>query len=296
MPRGAKILSLAIVGCLVLLAVVLGATRGGEPSEAPRAADGQVVFDGDFDTGDLSQWQRIGSVQQQAPGRVQVVRSPTDRSRFAARFEIRPGDNAGAFPGQRRNRTEVGCTTLGTTCVPGGQEQVGDERYFGWSTYFPSDGYPFYEPGPDVPDGEKWQLIMQLNRSGTTPPISVGVVDDQLALIATDLESRFTYLYRGPLVRDRWHRFVLRVMHSPDPSVGYVELWLDGRQVTPRTAVATMRQEVDGVAVESGGTPRPNTPKLGIYRYVGTPTRQVLFHDSFRIGTTRASVDPSARR
>lgn len=278
---------------LLLCALAL-CLAGGVFTSAGYAAGPDVLFNGDFDTGDLSQWNSVGFPERQAPDRIRVVGAPTDRSSRAGRFEVRPGDNAGAFAGTRRNRAEVGCTYLATACVPeSGPDQVGQDVYFGWSTLFPQAEFPVFNP-PSFFDGQKWQIIMQLNRSGSTPPISVSVVGNELTLLSTSLTSRFTYLYRAPLRRDHWYRFALRVFHSPDPGVGFVEFWIDGKLVTPRTYVPTMRQNVGGVAVDEGGTPVPNTPKLGLYRQVDTPVTQVVYHDNFKLGRTRAAVDPSA--
>ena len=62
----------------------------GAPSSGVR---GPLLFLGDFETGNLSQW---STFQSQAPDRIQVVQARVRRGRYAARFLVREGDMAAA--------------------------------------------------------------------------------------------------------------------------------------------------------------------------------------------------------
>jgi hypothetical protein len=86
------------------------------------------------------------------------------------------------------------------------------------------------------------------------------------------------------LTFDSWIDFTFNVMWSPNPAIGFVQVFMDGQQVVPITHLATMYPN-DGVFV-----------KQGIYR---APSDRVstLYEDAIRRGATKAAVQlPSRRR
>jgi hypothetical protein len=227
----------------------------------PTSSYAVVLWRGDFETGDISQWTRA---QQVSPARLRVVDSPVRQGRYALRAEVVQGDNPINASG---NRNELVRMT---------NESEGDERYYGWSTLFPED-YPFTAT---------WQLFTQWHHSGSNgaPPVrfilgcSAGDCGVPLPDTMFFIVNGQNLWLEGPVTRGEWHNFALHVKWSSNPNVGFVELWYDGRLVVPKRHVATLFP---------GQT---NYLKQGLYRDASTRPTQVVYHDGFTIGTTLDDV------
>jgi len=238
-----------------------------------RGPSSGLLFSGDFETGDLSQWE---SAQSANPGRIAVVTGPRVQGRYAGRFEVRSGDVAAAGTGSG-NRAEVLARRQdGNGAWP---DSEGSERYYGWSTYFPSN-YPVVRG---------WQTFVQWKNKGPgSSPLAMGVYNGRIRLQAKTRGGPATKLSKEPLVRGRWQRFVLHVKWSPDPRVGFVELWHNGRKVVRRRYRPTMYRERDGRVL-------PNYLKQGLYRSSGILRPQIVYHDGMRVGLSFGDVAPEAR-
>ena len=189
------------------------------------------------------------------------------QGRYAARFEVRPGDNnvAGSGTGER---THVYIGTATTDSVEG------REQYWAWSTYIPPDF--------TAPMGG-WNSFVGFHHTGTTG-------GGNIAFSVNDM-SRIMFLARGgafdnpirkdytlaPLTKGRWYDFVLHIKWSSDPSVGFVEVWLNGSRVVPKTITPTLYVG-QGVYL-----------KMGYYRAAYDQTT-VIYHDGMRRGSTYEEV------
>lgn len=228
----------------------------------PSQSSASVLWRGDFETGDISQWTRA---QQVSPDRLQVVESPVREGRYALRAEVRNGDNPIGASG---HRNELVLMT---------NETEGDERYYSWSTLWPED-YPFYPT---------WQLFTQWHHSGPSgaPPVRF-VLGCSAADCGQPMPDTMFFIVSGQgiwtekVVPGKWHDFVLHVKWSSNPQTGFVELWYDGNLVVPKQSVATLFP---------GQT---NYLKQGLYRDAATQPTQVVYHDGFTIGTTLEDVMP----
>jgi hypothetical protein len=110
--------------------------------------------------------------------------------------------------------------------------------------------------------------------------------DGRIELRRDDVYN-YDRVWSEPLVRNRWIDFTVRVKWSKDPSVGFVELWADGRRQTfsdgrSRLAMATIQDDQD--VVESIAT---NYRKLNMIKEPVT-----ILHDAVKIGTSYAAVQP----
>lgn len=221
------------------------------PSPAP-AGDGSIVWRGDFDTGNLSQWD---VAQRVASDRIQLTTSPRRQGSHAARFEVRSSDSIGDTAPRAEVAAELG-------------EREGDERYYRWYTYwdpsFPtnySNSFVTFtqwrstDESGSMTSFMQWGDRIELRRDGTR--------------------------WSAPLVKGVWHEFVYHVKWSPDARVGFIELWYDGQLVLPKTHVRTM--------AGSPGRAVGNYVKQGLYKSEEIPTG-VLYHDGFVAGTSLAAV------
>lgn len=225
------------------------------PAPAPvPAVPSRVIFRGDFD-GSFS-----GFYVQSPLGRATISTAHPFTGTGAGRFEVRPGD---IEPETGSPRSEVS----GPTFNAGEEIFVRDAIRVG---------------ATDTLQGG-WQLIDQLHETawGGSPGIAVFLDPGrQLSLSAGD---RLPLFWRGPQLQvERWYDLVYRVKLSPDPSQGYVEVWLDG---VPQLLVnGTSR--VYGQTIQTSQT----YFKAGIYRSSASSGVSVVEHDNIVIGTSFAAV------
>lgn len=215
---------------------------------APTVGDWQ----GNFETGDISQWDLV---QRVASDRITISQDQVREGNYSARFEVRPGDNIG----DTAPRAELGAF-LG--------EHENEERYYRWYTYFDPSFPTSYknsfvtftqwramDESDDLTSFMVWGDKIQLRQEGTR--------------------------WSAPLVKGVWHEFIYHVKWSPDPDVGFVELWYDGELVMEKNHVNTMSGE-PGAGVQ-------NYVKQGLYKADEIPTG-VVYHDGFVTGDSFAAV------
>lgn len=225
-----------------------------EPEPEPEPSLGPISdWHGDFETGNLSQWE---VVQEVAPDRITVTHDPVRQGNYAARFEVRPGDNIGDTPPRAELATDL-------------HEKEGEERYYRWYTYF-DPSFPTEYPNSFI-TFTQWRAK---DESGAYT--SFMVWGDQIEL------RREGTKWSAPLTKGVWHKFVYHVKWSPDPNVGFIELYYDGQLVLPKTYVRTM-----------AGTPGHaigNYVKEGLYKSEEIPTG-VLYQDGFVAETSFAAAN-----
>ncbi len=222
----------------------------------PALASASSVWKGDFETGDISQWDRKQTV---AADRLQVQTAIVREGKYALKTTVRQGDDPINASG---NRNELLYMSL---------EPAGTELYYKWSTYFPAS----------FPRSSTWQVFAQWHHMGPngSPPLEFFIIDDEMRMRAGGVSGPI--VWRAPLERDRWHDFVLRVKWSPNAKVGFVELYKDGKLAVPKRFVATQF---------SGDV---NYLKLGLYRNDSISQVGVVYHDGFEVATTLEDVMPA---
>jgi hypothetical protein len=210
-----------------------------------------VVWRGDFESGDRTQW---SSTQMVSADRLQVVSSPARQGSHAIKVTVRQGDNPISASG---NRNELVRMT---------NEKEGDEYFYKWSTMFASD----------FPSAKTWQLFTQWHHSGSSgsPPVEFYVNGETIYLRLRGSDVVWT----TPLVRGQWLDFVFHVKWSSKSSTGFVELYYRGNLVLPKLYGATLY---------SGQT---NYLKVGLYRNSTIAPVGVVYHDAWVQGRSLADV------
>ncbi len=218
-------------------------------------ASATPVFSGDFETGDLSQYQTL---DQQTPDRIQVVQSPVRQGNYAVKTTVQPGDLV-----KNGSRAEYVITSP--------MFHEGEERWFHWYTQFPAD----FRTSP------KWHLFTQWHSGDFGVPIGFNLHGEKMSfrVMGTEYDKRSDwsggYLWEAPLERGNWMEFILRVKFSANPNVGFVELWKDGQKVVEQTFHQTLYP---------GGSVYV---KQGLYRDRTIDWTQHIFHDGFAVYSQR---------
>ncbi len=253
------------------------------PLQSPDGLDlpGNVLFTGDYETGDTSQWagcQRSGSWS------AAVQTGNVRQGRYAARYEVRDGDNPIGY-GERAE------------CQVNTRESEGQERFYSWSTYFDADF-----PVANSIDG--WAVFTQWHSTvDGSPPMGFYLENGKMVLKMHRRSSASSFIGNvSPWGMDfasnrgRWIDFKVRVKWSGSDSVGFVELWVDGvrqKMNWPNggNAAAYGGLNSETVNVRTLVPGYNNYAKQGYYRAVGLSDTAVIYFDGFRM-TDATGVTP----
>ena len=223
-------------------------------------AGAEILWRGDYETANFSQWTAVQAV----PGRTSFVTDIVREGRYAARFEINPGDKPINATGER---TEIYKET---------GEAAGVESWWAWSTYFGND----FNPNPDT----LWNIFTDWHHSGCCGQANVHFEVDttfspwriQLRTFGGDVNQNQRRFRLAELERNKWYDFVFHVRWAPD-NTGFVEVWLNGQLVVPKTFTPTTYH---GQHVYL---------KQGIYRGASALTT-AIYHDGMRRGQSYEDV------
>jgi Polysaccharide lyase len=244
---------------LVLALAALAALSAGlvapGAEAAPKLPTSNLV-QGDFETGDLGQWSGVARVRARS---ITVVRSPVRQGRYAARFEVRRGDNPIGYG----DRAQI---QIGTN------ETEGALRWYAWST----------RVAPSFPRYWNWQVLAQWHaKASGSPPIAFMAERDDLVLRVHRHRAPGSVIdvrdiWRGPLRRGAWRDIAMRVRWSGSDRRGWVELWIDGTR--QRFDDGSLRRRIRTMYPGVG-----NYFTLGYYRQSGLSRPGIVFHDGFRM-------------
>lgn len=240
-------------------------------------ASASVLFDGDFETGDTSQW----SFEQQGgdPDEDIIVQSETrNQGVYAGRFTVEPGDH---FPASQTTGERAEVLNYGVLF------KEGDVRWFGWSVYFAS-GFPTSD------DSGTWNVFTQWHHTGSScsVPLDFAVRDDgpdsRRSLVLTSRTGTISATScrltgrefdLGLLRTDEWIRFEAQVGFSADPTIGFVKVYVNDQLVLPRTSMNTLYPCCR------------NYMKQGYYRRANAENTATLYIDGTSVGTKRTDVE-----
>ncbi len=245
--------------------------RGVKPSERPEAVapvapapNGSkvpvgktVLFTGDYETGDFSQWGTCQSKDLNSdcgpsyPSMTIVSGGQQRQGKHAAHFVVNDGDVPDFGGGERSEVSSNDANAL---------THEGDERWYEWSM----------KVGADFKAPEGWGLLfMQWHAGSGSPPLGVAVNSNGNLFLDNEVDKNQVQEI-GPLPKGEWKDYVLHVKFSKDSSVGFVEVWENGRQVVPMTNRATMSGD-------------ENYLKQGIYRDEANTVTHEAWLDGLRI-------------
>ena len=178
----------------------------------------------------------------------------------AARFEVRDGD---VEPDTGSERSEVSGPTF----------DEGEDLFIRDAISVPASST---YSGP-------WQIIQQLHEEdwGGSPGMAV-FLDSKPSLRIGGGDGSPTFWTSSTIEKDRWYDLIYRVKLSQDPSIGFVEVWLDRVQQT----LANGEMRMYGLTIQAAQT----YIKAGIYRSKSSTGTSLVEHDSIIVGTSLAAV------
>jgi MYXO-CTERM domain-containing protein len=228
----------------------------------PLSASAAVLWTGDVETGDLSQFDSVLNGTINGTDYATAAQDITLEGQYAVRIELH---NDAIWPGNMLRRVEVhhspdpSRTAEGaTTCL-------------GWSLYLP-EALPA-DPGHSLgywESNNSYQQMMAFNANG-----------QNLRFITQQPNYTEHWSADGVLTPGEWHRIAMCVLWSEDPGVGTVDVWFDGEQVVTAASAKTL---ADGNA---------HFAQMGLLRSnVDIPEVPVIYLDYVLEGDTIEDVDP----
>jgi hypothetical protein len=264
---------------------------------AATSAQASLIWNGNFETGNLSQY-KLGdqlSDHQYCNEDDAIVyrRRPSwpapIQGKYAVRLKAENTDVAPCTP-TVNPRSQLGSAPI---------MEDGTEVYETWSMYVPTS-FPDV-PSEPTPTGNPFLVTQQDFGSpfSGSPPLGFGIHDvgddgDVIDLRIDD--GRGTSIWRTPLERGRWYRFVVEKNVASGDGLGWIRLNLDGEQQTFTNCAAA-----DGFCSDpttyshytmKPGSTEPNRFYLSNYRRKDQTMESVsLFFDDARVGTTSEDVE-----
>jgi outer membrane biosynthesis protein TonB len=215
-------------------------------------------------------------VRQSGPGAITEVPDPAGSGQTVFKMTVSDEDGYPVTPTENPRAEMLSPYTI----------EAGDEIWWSAKFFLPAD-FPASTPNfvtlLQGPYGPPWN---------GTPPFHIEVNGD-----AIKWQRNSTYdwdvPWQMPLTRERWVHFLI---HERFGSDGWLELWVDGQQITffssgaynPRQVAPTQRLEMETMDSSNDGS--PNAIYLQSYRKKGMFPSLTVYHGPLTIGTTRASV------
>jgi Polysaccharide lyase/Bacterial TSP3 repeat len=263
------------------------------PPPPPSSTCSAQPFCGDFETGNYSQYdqhqwsegpwadQSTYTINNVGHSECDIVPSPVRQGSFASRCQVKPTTGTSAS-----DRAEMMSSNANAT---GDASQT---QFYGWWTMFPSvNGQPqhwwptfadhndFFQFGQNSsavsPDGNTpgWHYC---GVNATQSPARLYCEGPGFPFSSTSQRRKIDL---GAIQYDHWYHFVVEARWSQDPSVGYLSLWVDGVNVSPKRSAATLTGTATQVHVS-----------WGLYRAAYSSTNTVIHDGLCRAATYQGAA------
>lgn len=258
-----------------------------------------VVFNGDFETGDYSQWETANSGLNcpSEATQAQIVSSQSRRGTYSSETIVHDGDEL--WGGERCDLERPHAY----------DEQTGDEYWYQWSTFFPND----WTSLTGGANGDDWLLIIDWHATqdpdfaNVCQPLQIEI-NGSNQLIATMLTGDVTGYdcysgsgsanYDSEVIVDsvelgKWNDFIIHVKWTPE-NTGVAEIWHKTEdessfdKVFEKTGVPTKQYVNDINNVDESYL------ILAHYRSLEQSHTSTLYHDEFKQATSLYDLDEYA--
>lgn len=191
-------------------------TAPASPAPAPAPAGGASVFNGDFESGNLGQYQvcqtkSYNGACSSIPQSYSLGIEPGHQGKFAARLEVRDGDQPFC------------CGERAQLVAYGTRETEGKDYWYDWS-FMIDQQYPI---------SNSWQTLLEWHSAvDGSPPLAFFTEGNNLVLQTRPRPNApytgVTNIWSTPFVKGQWVTLKLHVKWSSNASVGFAEIWKDG--------------------------------------------------------------------
>lgn len=253
-------------------------------------AQANVVFDGGFETGNYSQWSEVEwNMARPLNEQFEIVTDIVRDGNYAAKMTVHDGDEFMHTGGERVQLERPDAYNEGE----------GDEYWYSWSTYFPSNWQNLTHAPDDWMVIADWHASNNVDFGNVCQPLQIEV-DGNNRLIATMLSGDVTGYncfngagtanYYDQVIVDslnlgKWNDFVIHVKWTVEDD-GIVEIW----HKTDNEDSFTKVFEKTGVPTRQYVNTKSNadTPYfiLAHYRSEEQAHTSVLYHDGFKQATS----------
>jgi hypothetical protein len=215
-------------------------------------------------------------LRQSAPGAITEAPDPAGSGQAVFKLSVGDGDVYPVTPTENPRAEMLSPPTI----------KAGDEIWFSSKFFLPAD-FPSSIPGwmnvMQGPYGEPWD---------GPPPWHIEVNGSSLRWTRNSTYD-WDVPWQMPLVRNRWVSVIVHERFGPD---GWVEMWIDGQQVTffaggsynPNGVAPTQRLAM--ATMDSSNSASGNSVYLQSYRKAGMFASLTSYEGPLTIGRTRASV------
>lgn len=250
-------------GIAALLVAAGWVAASGAESGADTARESRLVWTGNYESHDFSQWEQV--LRETFAGSARIVAKPVAQGRYAARFELGPQSP------YEYSRIEA---HQPDTISSGGR--YGAETWYRWAEFVPSAS-SFARHG-SFNHLVQWHPTVScfgagLSVNGLARPVRLifNVRGGEILSFGDGCDFQYGRAFDlGPMPRDRWLRFRLHIRWHADPDVGFVELWMNGGRKIKRTYLATAAPDVHHYV------------RQGIYRF-RCDCRTVVYGDAMTV-------------
>jgi hypothetical protein len=194
---------------------------------------------------------------------VTIANSPVFQGSKSGRFELRDSDPQ-AHGGTRAELFVIN---------PIEQKDM----WYSFAAYFPSKDYQYDNTNEVL---SQWK---QPGSSGNAFTLRIQRDEFYVRIIPTDKSREWKNLKLGKVDKDKWHEFVIHVVHS-GKSDGHLEIWKNGEKV------------LDYKGPNNYDEFRLPYWKLGVYKpiwnkYTTSTSKRVVYYDNIRAGDKNASYN-----
>ncbi len=286
--------AIGLTMALLVLAALGAAPMAGAGAQSRQVA-GVLLWNGDFSTGDLSQYPEV---LVDAGDSAAVVADPIlGPARKALRLTVRNTSRDPASPTSPKHRAHAASPRI---------IERGDEVYIGFSVLIPRSLPTRHEPGAVDPSGTR-ALQCALHSVYGAP--HGGASPQQLGITRSEPDQAIrllrngTYRYDSPWqlqaergtpadVTGRWIDFVIRTKLSRSPAIGFREQWVNTGSGFVKQRFANGRTRLRMRTVDASNHAGPNHSKVQLYYNHGAWPSATVYFAEHRIGTSFRVVAP----
>jgi MYXO-CTERM domain-containing protein len=224
---------------------------------ASTAASADILWKGDFETNDLSQWGSTLNLKTGQRTNITVVSSTVREGKYAAQLVVHPDD---LWP-NGHNRVELH--------QDGKRTGEGETTFFSWYFHLPVNVTLHEDIGYWETNGPDYQQTMAF----FVEPKNAAT---QISFRTNKPSSKIHWT--APLSVGQWHQLAVEIFWSQNATSGKVSVWLDGAMV------------VDHVTAQTKPNAASVFTQVGFHRDSTNPSVDTIFIDDAREGTTLDDV------